>query len=201
MKRIYVHRSRYEEFTKLFAQNIDQIVVGEGVTMGPLISRDSVGRVRRIVEDVVASGGTAQKLGRIDNQEIFENGYFMRPTLVTGAPQSSTLAQEEQFGPAIPILPFDLDEAAVTLANDTSYGLCASVWSSNEERAVSVAERIQAGQVFINNNYMAVDLRAPLGGMKQSGLGREMGLMGIQAYTEPHVRILKTGVPRSRKDA
>ena len=117
-----------------------------------------------------------------------EEGNFMRPALVLDPDHDLRIVTEEQFGPVLPVIPYDDEEQAITEANDTWSGLCSSVWSADAEHAMAVARRLRTGVTFFNNhNATAVDERAPFGGFNQSGVGRELGREGLLAFTETHV--------------
>lgn len=116
-----------------------------------------------------------------------DNGYFLQPTLVLGADYHDPIVVEEQFGPTVPILPFDDEEQVIELHNESIYGLTSSVWGE-EEHAIKVARRIEAGTTMINTAAVqGLDVRFPFGGVKQSGVGREYGEEGLKSYTETHV--------------
>jgi len=110
-------------------------------------------------------------------------GAWVQPTIWTGLPESSAVVREEIFGPCCHIAPFDGEDEAVRLANDTDYGLAAAIWTTNLQRAHRVAARIEAGIVWVNSWYLR-DLRTPFGGAKQSGIGREGGVHSLEFYTE-----------------
>lgn len=130
-------------------------------------------------------GGTILCGGKeVEMQGEYENGYFLRPTVIEGLPIDCRTNQEEIFGPVVTIAPFDTEEEAIALANGTAYGLSATVWTKNIAKANRVAERLQAGIVWINC-WMVRDLRTPFGGMKSSGVGREGGLEALRFFTEP----------------
>ncbi|WP_416235166.1 aldehyde dehydrogenase family protein [Nitrospirillum sp. BR 11163] len=113
-------------------------------------------------------------------------GYFIAPTIVTGLAEGARLVDEEQFGPVLPILGFDIEEEAVARANATRFGLGASVWSGDQARAEAVARQLEAGTVWINGHGGATpDL--PFGGFKESGIGRGMGVAGLRSYAEIRV--------------
>ena len=116
--------------------------------------------------------------------ERCRGGTFIQPTVVAGLKVDSRVNQEEIFGPVVTVTPFDTEEEVVTYANSTSYGLAASLWTTNLPRAHRLAERIQSGTVWINC-WMLRDLRVPFGGMKSSGVGREGGLEALRFFTEP----------------
>jgi acyl-CoA reductase-like NAD-dependent aldehyde dehydrogenase len=121
-------------------------------------------------------------------------GYFVSPALVVAPSPDSRIVREEQFAPALPIIPYDDMEEAVAAANDTDYGLCASVWSNDEALADDVAGRLEAGTVFVNaHGIAAIDMYAPMGGWKQSGFGAELGTEGMQAYARQRVRVSRPG--------
>jgi acyl-CoA reductase-like NAD-dependent aldehyde dehydrogenase len=172
-----------------FRRTAESVVVGDGlepsVTMGPLHTRKAHARAVALVDDAVGQGATTTDLGRIDNEATFAAGYFMRPVLVTDAPEDAPLMTEEQFCPAIPIATYDDIDDAISRANDSIYGLSASVWSRDVDRAVDVARRIEAGQVWINSHGPgAINHLAPYGGVKQSGIGRKSGIEGIREYLQ-----------------
>jgi acyl-CoA reductase-like NAD-dependent aldehyde dehydrogenase len=121
-------------------------------------------------------------------------GNFMKPALVLDPSADERIVTEEQFGPALPIIPYDNEEEAVRLANDTWAGLCASVWSGDDEHAMRVGGRLRAGHIFFNNhNATAVDERAMFGGFNQSGFGRELGREGVLGFTETQVLAVPAG--------
>lgn len=191
VKRIYVHRSRYDEFVEKFSAAVDRIVVGDGtdpsVTMGPLNNERQLKVVQDLIEDSRKTGATVRELGQIADRENYGEGYFQRPVIVTDCDEQSRIVQEEQFGPVVPILMFDTDEQAIREANDTEFGLCSSVWTADRDRAVSIARRLEAGYTYINGHGpMAQDHRGPFGGMKQSGIGRVLGFEGMNEFMEPH---------------
>ena len=119
-----------------------------------------------------------------------KDGYFFEPTVITGLPVDCRVNQEEIFGPVVTVMPFETEDQVVEYANCTEYGLSASVWTQDVKRAHRMAERIEAGTVWINC-WMVRDLRTPFGGMKQSGLGREGGQEALRIYTEPKNVCLK----------
>ncbi|MBF4571856.1 aldehyde dehydrogenase family protein [Herbiconiux sp. VKM Ac-1786] len=187
-KRLYVHRSRYSEFVDAFTAAADELVVGFGldpaVSMGPLNNKAQLNTVKELVEASRREGASVRPAGRYEGVEETD-GFFMLPTVVSGLDQHSPLVQQEQFGPAVPILPFDSEEEAVALANDSEYGLAASVWSDDTEHAFGLARRIQAGSVFVNVHRVgASDASMPFGGFKQSGVGRGHGEISVDESTE-----------------
>lgn len=189
IKRIYVPVTRRDEFLELLCRAAESLVVGDGlepaVTMGPLHTRKAQLRGQGLLDDAVRRGANVTSLGRIDSEAAFSGGYFMRPVVVTDIPEDAPLMAEEQFCPALPVATYnDLDDA-IRRANQSIYGLGGSVWSRDVERAVGVAGKIEAGQVWINaHGVHAINHLAPYGGVKQSGIGRKSGIEGIREYTQ-----------------
>jgi acyl-CoA reductase-like NAD-dependent aldehyde dehydrogenase len=189
IKRIYVPAKRSEEFLDKFGKAVDSIVVGDGleptVTMGPLHSQKALNRANGLVEDAARRGASIKPMGTIDSETTFTNGHFMRPTVVTGIADDAPLMAEEQFCPAIPVATYDTLEEAIARANNTHFGLGASVWGRDAEKALDVARRIEAGQVWVNTHgVLAINHLAPYGGVKQSGIGRKSGIEGILEYIQ-----------------
>jgi aldehyde dehydrogenase (NAD+) len=155
----------------------DPLVEGSG--LGPLVSRTQFERVRGYIERGSAEGAKLVT-GGAEPPEGLERGYFVRPTVFSEVTTEMTIAQEEIFGPVLAIMPYDGEDDAVRIANDTIYGLAGGVWSADEERAKRVAARIRTGQVEINGG--AYNPLAPFGGYKQSGHGRELGRYGLEEF-------------------
>lgn len=191
-KRIYVHRSIYDAFVEKYIEAANKwIRVGDpfhpDVTVGPVNNKNQVKYVKSLVEDAKSKGAKVIPLGEILNPELMDNGYFLQPTLVLGADFHDPIVVEEQFGPTVPILPFDDEEQVIELHNESIYGLTSSVWGE-EEHAIKVARRIEAGTTMINTAAVqGLDVRFPFGGVKQSGVGREYGEEGLKSYVETHV--------------
>lgn len=191
-KRVYVHRSIYDKFVEKYIEAANKwIRIGDPfnpeVTMGPVNNAGQFKYVQSLINDAVSKGAKVVQLGRVVDPDIFDKGYFMQPTVALGAGYNDAIVAEEQFGPTVPILPYDDEEQAISLVNDSIYGLTSSVWGE-EEHAIRVARRIEAGTTMINTAaIMGLDVRFPFGGVKQSGVGREYGAEGILTYTETHV--------------
>jgi acyl-CoA reductase-like NAD-dependent aldehyde dehydrogenase len=191
-KRVYVHRSIYDKFVEKYIEAANKwIRVGDpfnpDVTIGAVNNPGQLKYVQELVEDAKKGGAEVIKLGRILDEEVFAKGYFLQPTLVLGASYTDRIVVEEQFGPTVPVLPYDDEEQAIALVNDSIYGLTSSVWGE-EAHAIRVARRIEAGTTMINTAAVqGLDVRFPFGGVKQSGIGREYGAEGLLAYTDTHV--------------
>ncbi|MBA2953613.1 aldehyde dehydrogenase family protein [Nocardioides sp. MAH-18] len=193
VKRLLVPRSRHDEVVDAYRAAADRVLrlgdpLRDGVTIGPVVSHDSAVRVQGLVDAATARGAEAFVLGHVDEGTDLGRGYYLRPTLVVGAADGDRLVVEEQFGPSLPVLAYDSVDDAVARANAGDLGLAASVWSADEERAFSVAARLDAGFTFVNtHNRTGMALRAPFGGVKRSGWGREYGDEGVLEHTQPCV--------------
>ncbi len=190
IKRLYVPHDRIDELSDAVLARCEREVVGDGladeVTLGPLHTASGRDRVEALVKDAAAQGATVRTAGRIREADADAGGYFVLPTVVTGLARDSALAREEQFGPVLPILGYDAIDDAVAAANDTEFGLTASVWTADDALADKVTGQLIAGTVSVNCHGMAAqDPRIPFGGVGQSGLGREFGADGIRAFTQP----------------
>jgi betaine-aldehyde dehydrogenase len=170
-----VPQGRYEEAAKLAAEAAKSFAVGdpldEKARLGPLSSQAQLEKVRNFIKKGIAEGA-----------ELLAGGYYVRPTVFGRVKNSMTIAQEEIFGPVLSIIPYQDEEDAVRIANDSPYGLAGAVWSADEARAQRVARRIRAGQVDVNGG--AFNMNAPFGGFKQSGHGREAGVYGLEEFLE-----------------
>ncbi|AKO99937.1 NAD-dependent aldehyde dehydrogenase (plasmid) [Marinovum algicola DG 898] len=192
LKRMYVHESRYDEVVDGFTAACERAVVGDGLlpetTMGPVNN----GRQLKVVTDMIAearaSGAELRECGQVPDPALYDGGgYFQKPVLVYDADPGLSIVREEQFGPCLPIMKFRSDDEAVALANDSEFGLCSSVWTPDAERALRVARRLEAGYTYLNGHGpMAQDGRGPFGGVKNSGIGRNLGYDGVLAFTEAH---------------
>ncbi|MFF5365355.1 aldehyde dehydrogenase family protein [Streptomyces scabiei] len=189
IKRLYVQRGVYDEFVDKFRAAVDEIVVGDGLdpasTIGPLNNRRQFESVTALLESTREAGARIDVLGRRAEGTGWDDGHFMLPSVVTGIPHDSALVSREQFGPTVPVVPFDDVEDAVRMANDTEYGLAASVWSDDAEHALAVGRGVAAGSVFVNSHRVgSSDMTMPFGGMKRSGLGRNHGMWAIDECSE-----------------
>ncbi|WP_245764786.1 aldehyde dehydrogenase family protein [Nonomuraea jiangxiensis] len=192
VKRVYVPRSRYSELVEAMGAALDGHRVGDGLdpatTMGPLNTARQRDVVRQMLEQARAKGAEVREYGTVDDGAVAGGGHYLRPALVLDPAEDLRVVTEEQFGPALPILPYDDLDALVERLNTEWSGLCSSVWSPDVERATAVAARLRTGTTWINQaNASANDDRAPFGGFRQSGVGREMGPDGLLEFTESHV--------------
>ncbi|MGH3322773.1 MAG: aldehyde dehydrogenase family protein, partial [Streptosporangiaceae bacterium] len=181
--RIYVHESIIEDFGNRLAQTMAGLRVGrgveDGVRVGPLIDDAGRQKVTELVADAVAQGATVLTGG----EAVDGDGYFYPPTVLTGVPRSTRMADEEIFGPVAPLTPFTEESEVVAAANDTEFGLVSYVYTNDLRRALRVAERLQSGMVGLNQGVVS-NPAAPFGGVKASGLGREGGAVGIEEFLE-----------------
>lgn len=188
VKRLYVPEEKVPAMVEALVARVGREVVGDGlapeVTMGPIHRAQDQRRLEDMLDDATARGATVHRPAHLRDEDAGSGGYFVSPAVVEGAPEQSSIVAEEQFGPAVPVLGYrDLDEA-VARANDTAYGLCASVWTADSELAGRLSRRLEAGTVFVNaHGTSAMDHRAPFGGWKHSGLGVELGPEGMSAFT------------------
>ncbi len=185
LTRMLVPASKYDEAAKLAVEAAKGFTLGdpmsEATRLGPLSSQMQLDRVRSYISKGVAEGAELLT-GGADQPEGVPGGYFVKPTVFGKVKNSMTIAQEEIFGPVLSIIPYQDEEDAVRIANDTPYGLAGAVWSKDDARAQQVARRIRAGQIDINGG--AFNMNAPFGGFKQSGHGREAGVYGLEEFLE-----------------
>lgn len=191
IKRIYVHRSKFDEVVDGMRRGLEHVVVGDpsdrATHIGPLTTADGAANARRLIESARAEGATVEALGRVGAGADVENGQFIRPTIVTGLRADHELVLDEQFAPVMPILPFDDVGEVVAEANRTAFGLASSVWSDDLDLAEGVARQIEAGNTYVNAHRLGVSVPlVPFGGVKQSGLGRTHGLYSLDHCTEEH---------------
>jgi succinate-semialdehyde dehydrogenase/glutarate-semialdehyde dehydrogenase len=181
--RIYVHSSVIDAFGDRLAAKMSALTVGrgvvDGVNVGPLIDEAGLAKVESLVADAVSRGATVLTGGEV----AAGNGYFYPPTVLTGVPRDAEMADQEIFGPVAPLTSFETEDEVVAAANDTEYGLVAYVYTNDLRRALRVAESIETGMVGLNQGVVS-NPAAPFGGVKESGLGREGGSVGIDEFLE-----------------
>lgn len=183
--RLLVQRSIYETFLGKVAKAAEAVVPGEN--LGPIITPDQFDRVRMYF-DVARSDGarlvTGADVARVADSE---EGFYVKPTIYADVDNRMRIAQEEIFGPVLVVIPFDTEEDAVDIANDSPYGLIGTLWSRDISRALRVADQIEAGQIFVNI-WNTMSVQTPFGGYKNSGYGREKGIEAIHHYS--HVKTI-----------
>ena len=183
--RLLVHRSQLDEAERVAVATAHAQVLGDpsdpAVTIGPLVSKAQLERVRAHITRAMNSGAKLLA-GGPDAPEGLSHGYFVKPTVFSSVTTDMPLAQEEVFGPVLAILPYDSVEEAVEIANNSEYGLGGGVWAESREAGIDVARRIRTGQVAVNGAIPTADL--PFGGFKKSGIGREGGIHAVEEFLE-----------------
>lgn len=181
--RLMVHESIVDEFTRRFAERMSALTVGygleDGVTTGPLIDATQRNTVMELVQDAIDKGGKVATGGNV----IDRPGYFMEPTVIGGITPDARIHREEIFGPFAPVISFATQDEALTMANDTDFGLASYIFSADVAHAMKFGEGIESGMVGINTGLIS-DAAAPFGGVKMSGLGREGAEVGIEEFLE-----------------
>jgi succinate-semialdehyde dehydrogenase / glutarate-semialdehyde dehydrogenase len=193
VNRIYVDEEVAEQFTEELVKRAERLKIGNGlesdVDLGPMFSWAQREKTREHVADALGKGAELLSGGKKPEGEAYEKGYFFQPTVLGEVDHSMRVMREETFGPVAPIMKFKKIEEAIALANDTEYGLAAYVFTNDLKTALIVSEGLEAGGIGVNVNNV-VEMQAPFGGWKQSGLGRELGHYGLDAYLETkHIRL------------
>lgn len=186
--RLLIARSVAERFLDRLAQRTRSIKLGDpldaGTEMGPCATRDQLEKVAGLVDRAVAAGASVLCGGKRPSGSEHKNGFFYEPTILTNVTNDMEIAREEVFGPVLAVIPFDGEDEAIRIANDSRFGLGAGVWTTNVKRAHRVAHAIRAGSVWVNC-YRLLSYNVPFGGFKMSGIGRENGIDAIRDYAEP----------------
>lgn len=181
--RMFVHRAVYDEFARRFTERMTALKVGpgaeQGVDVGPLIDEAGRAKVQTLVDDAVGRGAEILAGGKAPAGD----GYFYPPTVLSGVATDSQMLTTEVFGPVAPLIPFDDEDEVVALANDTEFGLVGYLFTRDFQRSMRVSEALEVGMVGLNTGIVS-DPAAPFGGIKQSGLGREGGRVGIDEFLE-----------------
>ncbi|MGB7545018.1 MAG: NAD-dependent succinate-semialdehyde dehydrogenase [Methanothrix sp.] len=193
VNRIYVADEVAEAFTDELVRAAQRLKIGNGldldVDLGPMFSREQRDKTQEHVADALERGAELLCGGREPEGEAYERGYFFLPTVLCRADHKMKVMREETFGPVAPVMKFRSLEEALSLANDSPYGLAAYLFTGELKTALRMAEGLEAGGIGVNVNNV-VDLQAPFGGWKESGLGRELGRWGLEAYMETkHIRL------------
>jgi aldehyde dehydrogenase (NAD+) len=185
LTRMIVPRSRLREVEELVKATAESFTPGNAfdpeTRLGPLVSATQRDRVRGYIQKGIDAGAKLVT-GGAEPPEGLDKGYFVRPTVFSDVTTDMTIAQEEIFGPVLSILPYDTEDEAVAIANDSVYGLAGSVWGADQAHAEAVARRLRTGQVDVNGGTF--NASAPFGGYKQSGIGRERGTYGFEEFLE-----------------
>lgn len=187
--RIMVEENIYNKFRKDFVEKVSALIVGDPIEdstqIGSITSKPHLDKVMTYIELAQKEGGTILTGGKqVNIKGRCEGGWFVEPTVIDGLINSCRTNQEEIFGPIVTIIPFKDEGEAIDIANDTEYGLSATIWTEDIDKATRVARNIDAGVIWINC-WLVRDLRTPFGGMKQSGMGREGGTEILNFFTEP----------------
>lgn len=194
--RIFIENSIYEKFRDAFVARAKALKVGDpnddDSNLGAIVSLQHKNKILSYVQLAKEEGGKVLCGGNeVKLSGRCESGYFIEPTVIEGLHYQCRTQQEEIFGPVVTLTPFENEEEALTMANSVKYGLSATIWTNDLKRAHSVAEKIEAGIVWINS-WLVRDLRTPFGGVKQSGVGREGGWEAMRFFTEPKNVFIKS---------
>jgi aminomuconate-semialdehyde/2-hydroxymuconate-6-semialdehyde dehydrogenase len=187
-ERVYIERAIFERFIDALKRKAESLRVGspleKNTDLGPLISSQHRAKVLSYYELAREEGATLVTGGSVPNfGNALDQGFYVQPTIYTGLPESARCVKEEIFGPVCHVAPFDTEEEAVSMANDTEYGLAASIWTTNLKRGHRVAQQMNVGITWVNCWFLR-DLRTPFGGMGLSGIGREGGMHSLNFYSE-----------------
>jgi len=185
--RVFVERTVYDDVVATMAKRTDELRVGqplaEETELGPMISAGQRETSLEYLEIGQKEGGRLVTGGDIPQVAGGESGFYLRPAVLADVRNDTRVAQEEIFGPVACLIPFDTEEEAIRLANETEYGLSGSIWTRDLGRAIRVAKAIRTGVISVNSSH-SVHTEAPFGGYKRSGIGREMGMHAVNLYTE-----------------
>ncbi|GAP60759.1 succinate-semialdehyde dehydrogenase [NADP(+)] GabD [Arthrobacter sp. Hiyo1] len=194
--RIYVHRDIADEFSRRFAERMEALVVGDGASpgtqVGPLIDQNGVEKVEQLVKDAVARGAKVLTGGFRPEGP----GYFYKPTVLVDVPADAEISRTEIFGPVAPITVFDTEDEVIHLANDTEWGLVGYVFTQDLDKAARFSAALEVGMVGVNTGIVS-NPAAPFGGVKQSGLGREGGRVGIDEFLEYKYTAIPVPAPQA----
>jgi aldehyde dehydrogenase (NAD+) len=201
--RLFLPESIAGDFTNKLLEKTVKLKLGNPIDtstdIGPVISKIQQERVLGYISKGIAEGATLHTGGKIPESDELANGFFIEPTIFTNVDNRMTIAQEEIFGPVLSIITYEKIDDAIRMANDSMYGLAAGVWSKDAEKADYVARRLKAGTVWINEWHL-ISEKAPFGGYKESGIGREFGVDGLKEYTETkHIHIDEVGVREKKQ--
>jgi aldehyde dehydrogenase (NAD+) len=185
--RILAPRSRYDEVVDAVVAGVSAMKVGDpmdpATEVGPVVAERQRARIEGYLESGREEGATVALGGGRPSGSDFAKGWFVEPTVFSDVDNKMKIAQEEIFGPVLVVIPYDGDDAAVDVANDSSYGLCGSVWTADNDRGLGVARRVRTG-TYMLNAPVPIDFSTPFGGFKESGVGREFGPEGLESFLE-----------------
>ena len=186
---MYVHRSRFDEFVDRMTDVANGIVIGErecnGFNIGPLVSHSHRDKVKALLDSVPEDGGEFVAGGGIPSfGDQRDNGAFIEPSIAVGLPEDARFVKNEAFGPVLHVAPFDEEDEAIALTNDTNYGLGSCVWTENVNRAHRVAPQIRVGHTWINS-WQIRDLLSPFSGASASGIGEQGGRISLEWSSLP----------------
>jgi acyl-CoA reductase-like NAD-dependent aldehyde dehydrogenase len=185
--RYYVHEKVHDEFVKKYIENASKWTVGdpsdEKTMMGPVVSAAHRDHVEYYIKKGIEEGAKLVMGGKRPTEPPLDKGYFIMPTVFTGVTQNMTIAREEIFGPVACIIKYSDKDNVIEMANDTTFGLCASVWTTNIPKGIKYADAIVAGSVWIND-HLVMGNELPWGGFKESGIGKDHHILGLEAYAQ-----------------
>lgn len=192
--RLYVQEKVYDKFNDIFVGCVKKIKVGNGAEkdtmMGPLVSEEHRAKVESYIKAGIEEGARLVYGGTRPVSPALKNGYFVMPTVFADVTQNMKIAREEIFGPVVGFHKFSTDEQALEWANDSTYGLCGSVWTRDVARGLRLTNHMQVGTTWINQ-HMNLLVETPWGGFKESGLGKETGVLGLEAFTQMKLMCIK----------
>jgi acyl-CoA reductase-like NAD-dependent aldehyde dehydrogenase len=193
--RVFVQRDSYDAFVAALVERTSRLRLGDPLDLetqvGPLVSRAQRDKAADAVDRARAQGATVLVGGRIPNSDRLGDGWFYEPTIVTDVTPSMDLWSEEVFGPVVLVAPFDDEADAIAQANDSPFGLAASIWTADAAKAVRVSRQLDIGIIWVNDHHR-IDPSSPWGGFKESGIGAENGLESYHSYTRPQSLIVNT---------
>jgi acyl-CoA reductase-like NAD-dependent aldehyde dehydrogenase len=192
IKRIYIPHAMYDSFYNKMCDLVDQYKIGHGMderaTFGPMNNKAQYNYVKELVERIKQSNAKIVELGQKLEPDNWNNGYYLQPAVVRDVEPDQEIVTCEQFGPVIPLVSYRSEDEVIKMANNTEYGLGSSVWTSDFDRGLRIARQIEAGMTFINGagqSHLGYELM-PFGGVKQSGIGRENSVVGLEEFIEYH---------------